>query len=302
MIGAGHMKTIKNIIISMRAEQWTKNLIVFAGLFFGKSLDVFPRFVFVLQVFAIFCLVSSGSYILNDIIDRKDDAHHPGKSRRPIASGALGIPAAVMAMSALVFAGLLWAFSISPRLFTVVLAFLALHILYDFFLKHEAIVDVFAIALAFILRLLGGAVNSPVENMMSPWILLCTFLLALFLAMCKRRAEIAMLMEKSHYHRKSLADYSIEFLDQMITIAGGGTILCYSLYALSPETVVKHGTANLIYTIPFVAYGIFRYLYLVHIKKGGANPERLLLTDAPLIIDLFLYCVTVYLIIYRARI
>ncbi len=293
------MKAIKNVVISMRPEQWTKNVIVFAGLFFGMKLNGVANIITITEIFFIFCIVSSGSYMINDVIDRKEDCYHPDKSKRPIASGSLSSRLALIVAFALIAIGIIGAMFISSRLLVLLVLFLTLHFSYDIFLKHISIVDVMVIALAFIIRLLSGVVMAPIDNSVSLWILLCTFLLALFLALCKRRAEVALLLEASSRHRKSLRGYSAQFLDQLITIAGGATILSYSLYALSPETILKHGTDKLIFTIPFVIYGIFRYLYLVSIKKGGSNPEKLLIKDTPLLVSILLYCVTAYLVLYN---
>lgn len=293
------ISTVRSIVLSMRPEQWTKNVIVFAGLFFARKFTD-PATVFsTCEIFAIFCVISSASYIVNDVIDRREDAHHPDKCRRPVAQGALGIPAALATSALLAAAGLVWAAALSWKLFILTASFLLLHAVYDVFLKHVTIIDVFAIALAFIIRLLAGVSLNEVGPLISSWILLCTFLLALFLALCKRRAEISLLQDKSKHHRKSLEGYSISFLDQLITIVAGCSILSYALYALSAETVAKHGTDKLKYTIPFVVYGIFRYLYLVHMKKGGSNPERILIRDVPFLLNMLAYFGTLYLLIYR---
>jgi 4-hydroxybenzoate polyprenyltransferase len=289
---------LKNIIISMRPAQWTKNLLVFAGPFFGRGLSGLPAFVFISEVFAVFCLVSSGSYIINDVIDREKDKFHPDKKKRPIASGKLSVRSAFFASLVLILTGIIWAGCLSMDFFLLIMFFILLHILYDIFLKHIPIIDVMVIACAFILRLFGGVIARPIGISLSSWILLCTFLLALFLALCKRRAEVAVLSDDSGRHRKSIADYNIDFLNQLITITGSCAILSYSIYALSPDTIAKRGTDKLVYTIPFVVYGIFRYLYLVHIKSGGSNPENLLLKDMPLLIDIILYGLIVYLVIY----
>lgn len=293
------MKILRNIVISMRIEQWSKNLIVFAGLFFGKSLNSLSVLVSTTQIFFIFCFVSSGSYIINDIIDKKEDGYHPEKSKRPIAAGKLSVRDGMIASIALIFAGLLWSWTLSPALFSLVAFFLALHLLYDIFLKHVAIIDIFTIALAFIIRLWGGVVVNPGANVPSSWILLCTFLLALFLALCKRHAEITILTENSRHHRKSLAEYDLPFLRQLIGVVSSCTILSYALYALSQETIAKHQTAALIYTVPFVMYGIFRYLYLVNMKEGGSNPEKILIRDVPFLVNFILYCAAVFIIIYK---
>lgn len=293
------MRILKNILVSMRPEQWTKNLIIFAGLFFAKRMDDPMTVLLLVQIFLIFCLLSSASYIFNDIIDRREDAHHPDKRRRPIPRGDLRLGIASLASLALGAAGVAWAAVLSPRLLAIVIMFLSLHIIYDLFLKHISIIDVFAIALAFILRLLAGVSMSGIEFLVSSWILLCTFLLALFLALCKRRSEMALLQDMSKHHRKSLEGYSVEFLDQLITIVAGCSILSYCLYALSADTIAKHGTDKLKFTIPFVVYGIFRYLYLVNLKKGGSNPERILLKDIPFLINIVGYVVIVYFFVYR---
>lgn len=292
---------VRNIVVSMRPEQWTKNIIIFAGLFFAKKLNNAAMFCTVFQIFFIFCLISSASYILNDIIDRKEDAYHPDKSKRPIARGDLSIVSAALSSFILAAIGLVWAAKISYNLLSVVLVFLILHIAYDIFLKHISIIDVFVIAISFVIRLIAGVSESGITPLISSWILLCTFLLALFLAFCKRRAEMVLLLDNSHRHRKSLGDYSVDFLDQLITIVAACSIISYSLYALSSETVAKHGTDKLIYTIPFVAYGIFRYLNLVHLKRGGSNPEKILLKDIPFLVTIILYCLSVYFLIYFRR-
>ena len=291
------MRLLKNVIISMRPEQWTKNLIVFAALFFGRSLTSIDVIAQTTCIFIIFCAVSSGSYMINDVVDRNEDRHHPEKSKRPIPAGKISIPFAILVSLILIFGGLYASWVISIRLFAVTFIFITLHIAYDFFLKHISILDVFSIAFAFIIRLFAGVTLCSIP--VSSWILLCTFLLALFLALCKRRAEMAMLMDGSKRHRKSLEGYSVQFLDQLISIVGGCTIISYSLYSLSPETVANHGTDKLIYTIPFVVYGLFRYLYLVQMKQGGTNPEKLLLRDVPLLVSIILYLLVMYAVVYK---
>ncbi len=292
------IKNLKYIIISMRPEQWTKNIFVFAGLLFAKKLDNIQTIVLSSTIFAIFCLVSSASYIFNDIIDRKEDVHHPDKSKRPVASGRLNAGLALASSITLIVIGLGWAIALSHSLAQLVGAFLLLHIIYDFALKHIPILDVFSIALSFIIRLFAGVCMTSIEFNISSWILVCTFLLALFLALCKRRAEMALLSERAREHRKSLGGYSIDFLDQLITIAAACAIISYSLYALSAESIAKHGTDKLMYTIPFVVFGVFRYLALVNLKKGGSNPEKILARDAPFLINVVVYSGLVYTILY----
>lgn len=292
------MKILWNILIAMRPEQWTKNIIIFAGPLFAKKLSTFNDIFTSVQIFCIFCLVSSASYILNDILDRKEDAHHPDKCKRPIARGDLKVFTAGALSVVLTCIGLIWAMFVSWNLVILVSVFLLLHVIYDIWLKHITIVDVFAIAFAFLIRLIAGMAMYDI-GLLSSWILLCTFLLALFLALCKRRAEIVLLSDKAVSHRKSLEGYSMDFLTQLISILASCSIMSYALYVLLSETVARRGLVRLRITIPLVAYGIFRYLYLVHLKKGGANPEKVLLKDIPFLINMIAYALIVIMSIYH---
>jgi 4-hydroxybenzoate polyprenyltransferase len=284
-----------DILRALRVNQWTKNLVVLAAIFFAfgdrtqsVSLVLFIR---VGTACALFCLASSGIYLINDILDRAADALHPIKRFRPIAAGKVRVlPAAVLSAVLLVSAvlGTLW---LSRGFALIVGGYIVLQITYTLWLKHVALVDVFIIALGFVLRAAGGGVvvNVPV----SPWLLLCAFLLALFLALCKRRHEKLLLDEDNAQHRPSLERYDQKLLDQLIAIVSAATLVCYSIYTLWPETILKFGTPLLSLTIPLVIFGIFRYLDLVYRKEGGGRPERILLTDGPLLIDLALYGLTV---------
>lgn len=293
------MKTAKFIILSLRPEQWSKNFIIFAGILFAGAINNPYIVLKTLYVFIIFCLLSGASYIVNDIIDIKRDQHIEGKRKRPIAKGDLHVKTAIAVSAALFIIGAIWSSTFSAKLFSIVIAFIALHLIYDFFLKHVVILDVFSISLSFLLRLFAGlSVLSLKETEFSSWILLCTIFLSLLLALCKRRSELMLLAENSKFHRKSLEDYGEKYLDQLISIVAGANILSYSLYTLSPDTIERHRTANLTLTIPFVIFGIFRYLYLVYMKEAGLRPEKVLLRDAPFLINLILYTVIVYVIVY----
>jgi 4-hydroxybenzoate polyprenyltransferase len=286
-----------HLVLSLRPAQWSKNLLVFAGLLFGRRLFDPASVVDAVSAFAVFCALSGVVYLVNDIADRDSDRRHPLKTRRPIASGALPVPVAGSAALALAAGGLAVAYLIGPAFAGVAAAYLALQILYSFPLKHIVIIDVLTIAIGFVLRAVGGAVAVHVE--ISHWLLVCTILLALFIALAKRRHEIVLLADGAAGHRPILGEYSPYLLDQMIGVVTASTLISYIFYTISPETQAKFGTAWLGLTIPFPLYGIFRYLYLVHQREGGGSPADLLLTDRPLLACVALWALTVALIIYR---
>lgn len=286
-----------HLFLSLRPAQWTKNLLVFAGLLFGRRLFDPASVVDAVSAFAVFCALSGVVYLVNDVADRDNDRLHPLKSRRPIASGALPVPVAMGVALALGSGALASALVIGPAFGAVAAAYLALQILYSFPLKHIVIIDVLTIAIGFVLRAVGGAVAVRVE--ISHWLLVCTILLALFIALAKRRHEIVLLASDAATHRPILGEYSPYLLDQMIGVVTASTLISYVFYTISPETQAKFGTAWLGLTIPFPLYGIFRYLYLVHQREGGGSPADLLLTDRPLLACVALWALTVALIIYR---
>ncbi|HEX3644728.1 MAG TPA: decaprenyl-phosphate phosphoribosyltransferase [Vicinamibacterales bacterium] len=286
-----------HLLLSLRPAQWTKNLLVFAGLLFGRRLFDFASVVDAVSAFVVFCALSGVVYLVNDVADRESDRLHPLKSRRPIASGALPVPVALGVALALGSGALASAFVIGPAFATVAAAYLALQVLYSFALKHVVIIDVLTIAIGFVLRAVGGAVAVHVE--ISHWLLVCTILLALFIALAKRRHEIVLLASDAATHRPILGEYTPYLLDQMIGVVTASTLISYIFYTISPETQVKFGTAWLGLTIPFPLYGIFRYLYLVHQRDGGGSPADLLLTDRPLLACVALWALTVAVIIYR---
>jgi 4-hydroxybenzoate polyprenyltransferase len=286
-----------HVLLSLRPAQWSKNLLVFAGLLFGRRLLDPAAVLNAVLAFAVFCGLSGVVYLVNDIADREADQRHPLKAQRPIASGALPVPAAASVALALGTAAVAVAYIIGPAFAGVAVAYLALQVLYSFLLKNIVIIDVLTIAIGFVLRAVGGAVAVQVE--ISHWLLVCTILLALFIAMAKRRHEIVLLSAGAASHRSILGEYSPYLLDQMIGVVTASTLISYVFYTISPETQAKFGTTWLGMTIPFPLYGIFRYLYLVHQREGGGSPADLLLTDRPLLACVALWALTVALIIYR---
>jgi len=288
--------TAAPLIRSLRPGQWTKNLLVFAGLIFGEKLLDPNAAGRAAAAFGIFCLLSSTVYLINDVRDREADRLHPVKAKRPIASGALGVTPAVAAAVLLAAVSAGAAFWLSYTFGLVALAYLGLLTAYSFALKHVVIVDVLVLAGGFVLRAAAGAVAVGVD--FSHWLLLLTLLGALFLALSKRRAELVALAGSAGAHRKSLAQYSPYLLDQMIGVVTASTLLAYAFYTIHPETVAKFGTDRLLWTVPFPLYGIFRYLYLVHQREGGGNPSDTLLDDRPILACVALWGLAVIAIVY----
>ena len=286
-----------NLLISLRPGQWAKNLLVFAGLLFGLRLFDVEAVGRAFAAFCVFCLLSGVVYLINDIADRHTDRQHPLKARRPIASGALPVPAAVMSAIALGAAALAGAFALGPRFFVVAVSYLALLALYSGALKHIVIIDVLTIAIGFVLRAVAGAVAVNVD--ISHWLLVCTILLALFISLAKRRHELVLLADGAASYRPILDEYTPYLLDQMIAVVTASTLIAYVFYTISPETEQKFNTHWLGLTVPFPLYGIFRYLYLVHQREGGGSPADLLLTDRPLLVCVTLWALSVVLIIYH---
>jgi 4-hydroxybenzoate polyprenyltransferase len=286
-----------NLLYSLRPGQWTKNLFVFAGLLFSRHLLDPGAAARATAAFAVFCALSGVVYLINDVADRESDARHPVKARRPIASGALAPGAALAAAVAIGAVALAAAFALDLRFGVVAAAYVALLALYSGPLKHIVIIDVLTIAIGFVLRVVAGTVVIGVET--SYWLLVCTILLALFLALSKRRHELTLLADGAAGHRRILQEYSPYLLDQMIGVVTASTLMAYIIYATSQETADKFGTSLLGLTIPFPLYGIFRYLYLVHLKEGGGSPSEMLLNDRPLLACVGLWGLAVAVIIYR---
>jgi 4-hydroxybenzoate polyprenyltransferase len=288
--------TFTLLLVSLRPEQWTKNLVVFAGLLFGGRLADPQAVLLAVATFAIFCALSGTVYLFNDIADRHADQQHPLKRTRPIASRQLSTKTALLAAGFLGAAALEASFLIGTRLALVAGAYLALLLVYSAALKNIVIIDALTIAGGFVLRAVAGAVAVAVP--ISHWLLVCTTLLALFLAFSKRRHELMLLGEGAIGHRPILEEYTPYLLDQMVAVVTASTLVAYSFYATSPETAERLGTSRLGLTIPFVLYGIFRYLYLVHQKRGGGNPSAMLLTDRPLLVCVAFWAFSVALILY----
>jgi 4-hydroxybenzoate polyprenyltransferase len=283
-------------VVSLRPGQWTKNLVVFAGLLFGRRLFDPVALAEACAAFAIFCALSGVVYLLNDVVDREADRRHPLKSMRPIASGELSPGLALAAAAGLAVVSLALACWLRPAFALVALAYLVLLAAYSARFKHVVIIDVLTIAIGFVLRAVAGAV--VIDVAISHWLLVCTVLLALFLALSKRRHELTLLAEGAAEHRRILGEYSPYLLDQMIGVVTASTLIAYIFYTISPETVQNFQTEYLALTIPFPLYGIFRYLYLVHRREGGGSPAEMLVTDRPLLACVALWAATVVLIVY----
>jgi 4-hydroxybenzoate polyprenyltransferase len=279
----------------MRLRQWTKNVFVLAALVFDRQLLNVTSLWHSVSGMLIFCLLSSSVYLFNDIMDIEADRKHPEKSKRPIASGQLPVPVALVASIILVVITLPLAYLLSPWFALIAFIYFALNFAYSTWLKHVAIVDVLLVAAFFVLRVAAGVTLIKVERF-SPWLYVVTTLFALYIGFGKRRAELALLAEGANAHRRVLEGYTIPMLDQFITIVSSTTIVAYSLYTFTAENL--KGSALMMLTIPFVLYGIFRYLYLIQVKHAGGAPEELLLTDRPLQITIFFWGLAVLLIFY----
>jgi 4-hydroxybenzoate polyprenyltransferase len=290
------MKTLKALFLSLRPNQWIKNLFLFSGILFSQNLTNISMLDKVIAGFIVFCALSGTVYLLNDIIDHERDRSHPVKSLRPIASGAISRKTALISSTLLMLFTLAGSYLLGVEFFLVSVLYLTLQVAYSFFLKHIVILDVFTISAGFVLRVFAGALVIRVE--VSSWLIICTMLLSLFLGLSKRRHEIVTLEDNAESHRQVLTEYSSYLLDQMISVITASTLICYALYTMSAETIERFGTNKLIFTVPFVLYGIFRYLYLVHKKGGGGNPESIITSDKPLLINIFLWVLTAGLIIY----
>jgi 4-hydroxybenzoate polyprenyltransferase len=298
-VAPGPGATAAAVIASLRPRQWTKNLLVFGGVIFSQQLltaRIWPA----LAAFAIFCVLSGAIYLLNDVADVDKDRLHPTKRHRPVAAGALSAQAALALGAALLLACLGLSFALSFRFGLVASAFGLLLIAYSVWLKHIVILDVLVVAIGFVLRAVGGAVAVDVD--ISPWLLICTLLVALFLALGKRRHESLSLRGTAVEHRPILSQYSEGFLDQMIAVVTACTVTAYAFYTMSPETVAKFHTRLLPLTLPLVLYGILRYLYLLYHRDLGGNPSDLVLSDRALLASTLLWIFTVLALIYWPRV
>lgn len=286
-----------SVLHSLRPEQWTKNLLVFAALLFARRLFDPAAVLQALAAFAIFCGLSGAVYLLNDVSDRESDRQHPVKRHRPIAAGHVSAPTAVAWALVLIALGLTLSFWLQTGFGMAAAAYLVLQAAYTRVLKHVVILDVMAIAFGFVLRAVAGGLVIGVP--ISDWLVICTLLLALFLGLSKRRHELTLLAAGAAGHRRILEEYDPYLLDQMIAVVAAATLVAYIIYCLSPETTARFGTHWLVLTVPFPIYGLFRYLYIVHRKDGGGNPSEMLLTDRPLLSCVGLWGLTVVAVIYR---
>jgi 4-hydroxybenzoate polyprenyltransferase len=290
--------SVKDLLISLRPYQWTKNLVIFAPLIFAKELTNPQLLLLSVLAFFNFCFLSSGVYLINDVLDYEKDRHHPEKKNRPVAAGKVSVPTAISMGIFLYVASLVAAYFLGKEFLQVAILYTFVSLGYNFYFKKIAILDVMAISIGFVLRAIAGSVVIHVES--SFWLLLCTFLLALFLALSKRRHELVFLSESAVKHRTNLAEYSPYLLDQMIGVVTASCVLAYTLYTVSDETVAKFHTNRLSLTIPFVYFGIFRYLYLIHQKNEGGKPSRHLYSDRPLLVSIILWIVACVVIIYSS--
>jgi 4-hydroxybenzoate polyprenyltransferase len=292
-------RQLKQLFISLRPHQWTKNLVVLAALTFAERLYHVPSLLLAGGAFVVFCTLSGSVYLLNDLADLEGDRRHPVKRTRPLASGALSPSVAKSAAVALVAAGLAASFAIGGTFAAIAALYFGAMTAYSLALKNVVVIDVLIVAMGFVLRALAGAVAIGVA--FSNWLLICTLLFALFLALAKRRQELTLLAGGAAEHRRILGEYSPYLLDQMIAVVTASTVVSYALYTLAPETISRFGTDRLVWTLPFVLYGILRYLYLVHQKEEGGNPTKVLLNDRPILVTVALWAATVVTLIYHGR-
>jgi 4-hydroxybenzoate polyprenyltransferase len=283
------------IIKSARPYHWIKNLFVFAALIFARKYTQPDDIKHTILAFIVFCLGASAVYFFNDLADREYDKLHPIKKDRPIASGKLSVPLAWLIAFILLSSAVIIGMDLGYSFLLMLIIYIVLNFAYSLGLKNVVILDVMSLAFGFVIRAAAGA--AAIDVPISSWLLICTTLLALFLGFAKRRQELVVLGNGAVSHRRSLAHYSPYFLDQMISVVTASTVIAYTFYTLSPEIKEKFGTGELVLTVPFVLYGIFRYLYLVHQKEEGGNPTKLLFTDGPLLVCVGLWIITVIVIL-----
>ncbi|HVP57457.1 MAG TPA: decaprenyl-phosphate phosphoribosyltransferase [bacterium] len=297
------MNKVVSYIEALRPTQWTKNLVVLAGVVFSRNALVPDLALRSLRAFAIFCLLAGSIYVFNDLADLERDRVHPTKSKRPIASGRVSRSGALALGTVTAVGGLLAARTLGSSFFASAIVYFVLISLYTMGLKHVVILDVMIISIGFVLRAIAGVeALKPVDPtvLISPWLLVCTLFLALFLGFNKRRNELQLLAEGAGSHRKSLLEYSGEFLDATIAVATAATVIAYAIYTIWPGTIEKFHTPNLIYTVPFVVFGLFRYMYLAIVKNRAGSPSEVLLSDLPIALDIILWLVVVGLVLYRS--
>ena len=281
----------------MRPKQWIKNSFVLAPLIFSKELFDAEPLLTAVRAFAAFCLTASCVYIINDMSDIEADRSHPEKRTRPLASGAISTTQASILLAVLLTLSVGLSASMRPRFHLALITYFVMNIAYSVRLKEIVLVDVFIIAAGFMLRVLGGAFAIGVQ--VSSWIVLCTLFTSLFLGFAKRRGELQLLQQiHPPAERKVLTSYGIGFIDQMLTIAAAGAVISYALYTVAPRTIETFGTEKLIYTTVFVIYGMFRYLYLIHMKNSTENPTNAVVSDLPIVTVTIVWALTCVAVIY----
>ncbi len=287
---------LKLILISLRPRQWVKNAFLFSGLIFSRNLLETEPLMKVSAGFILFCFAASSIYLFNDIQDRESDRHHLEKRRRPIALGNLPAKKAYLVSFLLAVISLFFASLLDLTFFSILVTYILLNLTYSIKLKHVVILDIMCIAFGFVLRVLAGTTLARITP--SDWLIVCTMAISLFLGFSKRRNELVLVVDHVNQGRKVLEDYSIPFLDQMIAVVTACTVMSYILYTVSGETVTRFGTRNLVFTVPFVLFGIFRYLYLIYHKRSVKEPTDLILRDLPSLCNILLWLGMVILTIY----
>lgn len=291
------MRAFVGLARTMRPRQWTKNVLIYAGIVFDGQLFIPESFLRITLSFFLLCIISGSVYIINDLADIESDRQHPKKRFRPIASGQVPLPLAYAAAIGVPILALIGAYLVAPPFALTLLAYLVLHIAYSFRLKHIVILDVMSVMLGFVLRVLAGIAVVPVAAF-SPWLYAITGLLALFLIIGKRRQELLLLADKAGSIRVTLDHYNLPMLDDMLRMVMTGTIISYLLYTIEAPSALLADSDLALITVPFVVYGMFRYLYLMHVRGEGAAPDEVLLKDRPLQIAILLWGVSFIAILY----
>ncbi len=290
------------LIQELRPKQWTKNLLLFAGIVFSRHATEVDRLGRAGFAFVLFCALSSAVYVINDLADLEADRQHPTKKRRPLASGALSPSVAILTAIGLTVFGIAGSYLLNQGFGALATSYFILMLAYSLYLKHLVILDILIVAIGFVMRAIGGiwGIEYPGERIaITPWFVTCVLFLALFIAICKRRHELLLLTEEATTHRPVLGDYSQALLDQMVSVTTTATVLSYALYVtigVNPEAVRHHDA--MIFTLPFVIYGIFRYLFLVYKRDEGGAPELMLLQDLPMLINIGLWLAAMFYIFY----
>lgn len=289
-------RNLRGLLVEMRPQEWVKNLLVFSGVIFSRSLfDLHDLWTSTLG-FLVFCAASSGIYLFNDLCDVESDRAHPIKSTRPLAAGELNLNLARLAMVALFAAAAVGSLALSSRFALIIVLYLTACVAYSLQLKNIVILDVILIASGFVLRAISGAVLIDVT--ISEWLIICTSMVALLVGFGKRRHELMLLRSAASTHRKNLGEYSVHFLDSIMAICAGAALITYALYTRDDETVARVGSQWMLITIPFVVYGVFRYLFLIHQRDAGGDPVKILFRDRPTVLNLLLWLIAASLVVY----